>query len=297
MDGSERVAITNEGIYWPNGLTIDYATNRIYWADAKHHVIESTKLDGGDRKKIMSNNLPHPFALTIFEDALYWTDWHTKTISTANKVTGKNYRHVHEGLHYPMDIHSYHVARQPLYVNRCAEDKKKMKGGCSHLCLPTRNSRRCSCPIGLTLLGDQKTCTTVPDKLLLIARKKDIRIRQLDSNNPSKEIDMVIPLDGLKSVVALDWDGENDQVFWSDVGRSTISRAHLNGSNEEVIIQSNLVSPAGIAYDWVTRKIYFTDAGTNRIEVASVHVHYQRALLVWQNLQKPRDIVVNPIAG
>lgn len=78
MDGSERSAITNEKIYWPNGLTIDFATDRIFWADAKMHVIENSKLDGTDRKKILSTHLPHPFALTIFEDNMFWTDWHTK---------------------------------------------------------------------------------------------------------------------------------------------------------------------------------------------------------------------------
>lgn len=296
MDGSDRIAITNDGIYWPNGLALDFATDRIFWADAKHHVIENSKLDGSDRKKILSNNLPHPFALTIFEDNMYWTDWHTKTISSANKVTGKNFRHVHEELHFPMDIHSYHKARQPKFENRCAEDKRKLKGGCSHLCLPNKSSRRCACPIGLTLLDDQKTCTTVPDRLLLLARKKDIRMRQLESRNPMKEIDMVIPLDNLKSTIALDWCSETDRIYWSDVGKSTINRAFLNGSNQETVIQDGLVSPAGLALDWITNKLYWTDAGTNRIEVATLNGH-QRALLVWQNLLKPRDIVVNPLQG
>lgn len=297
MDGSDRRAITSEGIYWPNGLALDFAaTERIFWADAKHHVIESSNYDGSDRKKILSTNLPHPFALTIFEDAMYWTDWHTKTISTANKITGKGFKHVHEGLRFPMDIHSYHVQRQPDFENRCPLDKNKRKGGCSHLCLPTKSSRRCSCPIGLTLLDDQVTCSSVPDRLLLLARKKDIRMRQLNSKTPLKEVDMVIPLDGLKSTIALDWCSETDTIFWTDIGRSSISKAHLDGSNQEVILSSNLVSPAGLAYDYISKKLYFTDAGTNRIEVTTIDGH-QRALLIWQNLFKPRDIVVHPIEG
>lgn len=194
-----------------------------------------------------------------------------------------------------MDIQSYHKARQPKFENRCAEDKRKLKGGCSHLCLPNRLSRRCACPIGLTLLDDQKTCTTVPDKLLILARKKDIRIKQLDSRNP-KEVDNNIPLDNLKSTMALDWCSKTDRIYWSDVGKSTINRAYLNGSNQETVVQDGLVSPAGLALDWVTNKLYWTDAGTFRIEVASID-GTQRALLIWQNLRKPRDIVVNPMLG
>lgn len=52
MDGSDRRAIISDGIFWPNGLTIDYSAGRIFWADAKHHVIESSHFDGSDRKKV-----------------------------------------------------------------------------------------------------------------------------------------------------------------------------------------------------------------------------------------------------
>lgn len=296
MDGSERTTIISEGIFWPNGLTIDYSVDRIYWADAKHHVIESANIDGSNRKKIMNSNLPHPFALTIFEDFLYWTDWHTKSISTANKVTGKGYRHIHDELHFPMDLHAYHPSRQPEYKSRCTKDRRGNRGGCSHMCLPSRGGRKCRCPIGLSLKDDGKTCTLEPDELLLVARKKDIRIRQLNSKDPSKEVDMVIPLDGLKSIVALDWCSETDIIYWTDVGRSAIGKANLNGSNQEILISSNLVSPAGLALDWVTQKLYWTDPGTNRIEVSTTNGK-NRALLIWQDLDKPRDIVVNPIDG
>lgn len=105
--------------------------------------------------QILSNHLPHPFALTLFEDHLYWTDWNTKSISAANKVTGKGFRNVHIDLHFPMDIHAYHSSRQPEFLNRCTVDRRGLRGGCSHLCLPNKNSRRCGCPIGLTLKDDQ----------------------------------------------------------------------------------------------------------------------------------------------
>lgn len=52
MDGTNRMSIVTESVFWPNGLTVDYTADRIYWADAKHHVIESAKLDGSDRRKV-----------------------------------------------------------------------------------------------------------------------------------------------------------------------------------------------------------------------------------------------------
>lgn len=54
------------------------------------------------------------------------------------------------------------------------------------------------------------------------------------------------------------------------------------------------VSPAGLALDWITNKLYWTDAGTVRIEVSNTDGS-MRSLLVWEQLDKPRDIVVDPI--
>lgn len=49
-----------------------------------------------------------------------------------------------------------------------------------------------------------------------------------------------------------------------------------------------------MALDWCTDKIYWTDADTARIEVAKANGE-MRSLLIWEDLDKPRDIVVDPI--
>lgn len=140
-----------------------------------------------------------------------------------------------------------------------------------------------------------KTCKSIPDKLVLVARRKDIRLRQLNTKSAaSNEVDMILPLDYMKHAVALDWCSETDYIYWTDVERSTINKAHLNGSYQQRVVHSNLVSPAGLALDWITDKLYWTDPATNRIEVATTNGK-KRTLLIWEKLDKPRDIVVNPI--
>lgn len=49
MDGSSRSVIVDTKITWPNGLTLDYVTERIYWADAREDYIEFASLDGANR--------------------------------------------------------------------------------------------------------------------------------------------------------------------------------------------------------------------------------------------------------
>lgn len=57
MDGSGRRIIADTNLFWPNGLTIDYAGHRMYWVDAKHHVIERADLDGKNRKAVISQGV------------------------------------------------------------------------------------------------------------------------------------------------------------------------------------------------------------------------------------------------
>lgn len=171
MDGSNRKSIITESVFWPNGLTVDYTDNMIFWADAKHNVIEVSTLDGTSRRKVITKGLPHPFAITVFEDAIFWTDWHTKSITTANKVTGAGLKTLHARLHFPMDVRIFHPTRQPGFTNRCGASN----GGCQDLCLPNRESFSCVCRLGQQLSADEKTCLQ-PDSFLLFTRKKDIRL-------------------------------------------------------------------------------------------------------------------------
>ena len=35
MDGSQETKIITSDIYWPNCVTVDYTTNRLFWVDAQ----------------------------------------------------------------------------------------------------------------------------------------------------------------------------------------------------------------------------------------------------------------------
>ena len=50
MDASNRLVIISSNLTWPNGLAIDYESQRLYWADAGMKTIEYAGLDGSNRK-------------------------------------------------------------------------------------------------------------------------------------------------------------------------------------------------------------------------------------------------------
>ena len=113
-DSETRRVIVSTNILWPNALSIDYTVDRIWWADAKLHTIESADIKGQHRQIILSEQIKHPFALTVFHNYMYWTDWDTSAIHKANKFTGEDASLVAENLYAPMDIHVYHRQRQPI---------------------------------------------------------------------------------------------------------------------------------------------------------------------------------------
>lgn len=50
MDASNRLVIIFSNLTWPNGLAIDYESQRLYWADVGMKTIEYASLDGSNRK-------------------------------------------------------------------------------------------------------------------------------------------------------------------------------------------------------------------------------------------------------
>lgn len=84
MDGSNRTSLKSSGLKYPNGLAIDFSSNRLYWCDAGQDNIGSMSFDGA-LIKVHYANLPHPFGLVIYKDKIFWTDWQTESIYRGSK--------------------------------------------------------------------------------------------------------------------------------------------------------------------------------------------------------------------
>ncbi|KFM82299.1 Low-density lipoprotein receptor-related protein 2, partial [Stegodyphus mimosarum] len=153
MDGSNfsRIVLYENKLVWPNALTIDYFSNKIFWADAHLDYIEFADFDGKNRHQVLSgNSVPHVFAISVFDHSIYWTDWNMKGVYRADKFTGENLQVLRNTSHRPYDIHVYHPLRQLPYKNPCGTNN----GGCSNLCLiaPGAEKYTCACPDNFVLL-------------------------------------------------------------------------------------------------------------------------------------------------
>ncbi len=116
MDGdtSTRRALITTNIVWPNGLTLEFAENKMYWIDAKLKRLEVANMDGTNRLLLTRSGINFPFALTGFEDYLYWTDWKTNGIRKAKKFqTPLKIIQVSHSHMAPMGVKVLHSAVQP----------------------------------------------------------------------------------------------------------------------------------------------------------------------------------------
>ena len=76
-------------------------------------------------------------------------------------------------------------------------------------------------------------------------------------------------------------------MFWSDWGRHPrIERSWLDGHSREVVIDSELIWPNGIALDTAAQKLYWCDAKMDRIEMSNVDGS-ERTVVIDHDLPHP----------
>ncbi|KAK3092564.1 hypothetical protein FSP39_004468 [Pinctada imbricata] len=96
-------------------------------------------------------------------------------------------------------------------------------------------------------------------------------------------------------VVALDTDCSDDMFYWTDAMGGTIKASKLDGSDATTIV-TGLNSPEGIAIDYVSRNMFWTDSELDVVEVSRLNGTYRKRLFD-SDMVNPRAIVVNPQRG
>lgn len=58
---------------------------------------------------------------------------------------------------------------------------------------------------------------------------------------------------GFENIVSLDFDIQNDHIYFTDVKTHKVQRIFVNGTQLETVIQHDVPSVEGIAVDWIGR--------------------------------------------
>ncbi|KAK3087148.1 hypothetical protein FSP39_002313, partial [Pinctada imbricata] len=158
MDGTGNTTIISSDITWPQGITIDYSANLIYWSDGNKNKIESCDFNGGNRRQILVDNAAHITDIIIRGAYVYYTSWNKRKITKADKKTGQIIPWMSD---YPefgrLDGIDFFPNDEIPGNSLC----KSHNGDCSTFCLPTPRSRACGCEDGVNLSSDRKRCENV----------------------------------------------------------------------------------------------------------------------------------------
>ncbi|XP_040904286.1 pro-epidermal growth factor [Toxotes jaculatrix] len=165
-------------------------------------------------------------------------------------------------------------------------------GGCSQLCTPVTPSRwQCSCLPGYQLHQDGKRCiASGPPPYLLVANLVDVR-----RVNPDGTGDQTLVEEPRGTIIALDYDPVQNNVYFASTSQKTIERIDLNGGSRDIVVSEDLNSPEGLAIDWVHRRMYWTDTSQSTIDCSALG-GLNRETIVSRGLEKPRGIAVHPLA-
>ena len=84
-------------------------------------------------------------------------------------------------------------------------------------------------------------------------------------------------------------------MFWTDWGTNPkIESAHLNGENRQAIVNSSLGWPNDIALDYTTKKIYWVDALTDKIESADYSGANRNLLWSYSGIHPFNVVLLDP---
>jgi hypothetical protein len=123
----------------------------------------------------------------------------------------------------PTGIHVHHPSKQSHLIDPCRNVI------CSHLCLlsPTVQGYKCSCPVGMTLNKDGRTCESISahESSIVIATFSDIY--RLTHHQIGKDSILRLPTRNVENIGALAYNPLGHSIVYSDMIQRTIYSMHL----------------------------------------------------------------------
>ncbi|XP_048587664.1 low-density lipoprotein receptor-related protein 8 isoform X2 [Nematostella vectensis] len=172
-------------------------------------------------------------------------------------------------------------------INEC-----EIPGMCSQKCYNTKGSFKCSCMEGYVLEPDGRRCKALgPRPYVLFTDRNSIRLIMTDGKEYKQAVQ------GLKDARTLGFDVKESMLYWTDKAATAIQKAKMvPDTTIETVHETGLVEPAGLAIDWVGRKMYWADPGANTIEVSELDGS-NKMTLISSGLDKPSAVVLDPTEG
>ena len=154
---------------------------------------------------------------------------------------------------------------------------------------------RCQC-VSITLFHVcLSTADEHQDRLLIAERGKIDSLVLQEDGGPVNSIDATV--DGVERPVAVDYDALQHRVIFTDTRQHWVASQLLNGSTSTLHpIDKVLSSPLGVAFDWISRLVFYSDFDYRVIIMCTASGHYIKPVL-FTTPSKPGPLAVDPQNG
>ncbi|XP_065212524.1 low-density lipoprotein receptor-related protein 2-like [Planococcus citri] len=300
MDGTNAESIVTKNVSLATGIAVDSFGKRVFWCDSLlDYIIETADYQGNNR--FLISKVPSSKKLAVFENYIFWPDGKEHGVMSMNKYKGSSSIQAvfkNEDISDLKSIKIVHSLQQRAGQNPCGINN----GGCHHMCVVTKLNEsdalgyRCACNIGYALSNDTKTCIVVSE-FLLYSRDRHIKSRLLNQTLEGFS-DAISPVISKSArYVGLDFDFQDDYIYYSELFHDFIYRAHKNGTGKEIVLASqNEGTTENLAVDWMAKNLYYFNTVKGTLNVLSTRNFTNRKVLL-KNLKRPRGIVVHPNRG
>ncbi|KAG1968576.1 low-density lipoprotein receptor-related protein 1B [Pimephales promelas] len=167
---------------------------------------------------------------------------------------------------------------------------------CSQICEQHKTTVKCSCYPGWSLDPDGESCHSTDPFEAFVIFSIRHEIRRIDLHK--RDYSLLVP--GLRNTIALDFHFNRSLLYWTDVVEDKIYRGKLSETGGvtgvEVVIQHGLATPEGLAVDWIAGNLYWIDSNLDQIEVAKLNGE-MRTTLIAGGMEHPRALAVDPGQG
>ncbi|XP_065178550.1 low-density lipoprotein receptor-related protein 4-like isoform X2 [Sycon ciliatum] len=303
LDGTSRRAIHTSRLYWPSALTLDLENELVYWSDNKLHTIEYSRFDGSGRTLLLSLDVQHPFAMTVFNGYLYWADAHSQSVLAHDQWSSSRRPHViSSGLHVPSDIRLLHPLRQ---IQCPASDHAHCNLNCSYRCLPSNEDATppfsCFCGPQQTHIPKKTALQNSTDQCVeelptLVLSTTNSGLRRVSPTSHASEI----LAGGLRPVfmasAVFGGDPSTTEIYFTNLS-GFILKMQLLGGTPVLVRNYILTGLLSIAVDWTTGHIFVAEYVGGRQFINLFHPDLGRTRVLITFFGRIQDIIIWPQRG
>ncbi|XGW32859.1 hypothetical protein V3C99_017403 [Haemonchus contortus] len=279
---SEQIVSSSKDVTY-SSLALDLSSRRIYFVRTQRKSSQIWYCELYRRESCVELFDTDPIQFfTVYKSYFIWsTSYHGELIVCDKSDCSNSYRTVGDirGVE-SLVVLDPSVQPDRINPNPCSQNN----GGCSHFCLLLNFHpwSQCSCPVGIRLMDDGRTCDPRGiDKILFISAVSGIYQISLDTTDftPKQVLFEGLNNDGFsRKFYDIDFDPIERKIYWIDASLGQIRRCSVNGSSaEDVLAIPNSVRVFRL--DYLARNIYWIDAGLNRIYVTRLDTTHTRVIV------------------